>query len=329
MTVLISGGAGYIGSHTVLNFLDAGETPVIIDNLSTGFDWLVPEGVQLYQEDIGDKDAVTGIMRRHGIETVIHFAGSIIVPESVENPLKYYRNNTVNTQSLLEACVETGVKHFLFSSTAAVYGDPEVIPVPEDAPLAPMSPYGTSKLMTEFMLRDVCAAHDLKYTALRYFNVAGADPKGRSGQATLNATHLIKVASETALGKRDSMSVFGRDYDTSDGTAVRDYIHVSDLATAHRLAVERLRRGGDSAVMNCGYGRGFSVLEVIDAVKKVSGVDFSVVDAPRRAGDSPKVVADSTRARSELQWQPEHDDLEEIVRNALNWEDSLSRRNRM
>ncbi|MHA7773707.1 UDP-glucose 4-epimerase GalE [Roseibium sp. M-1] len=329
MTVLITGGAGYIGSHTVLNFLDAGETPVIVDNLTTGFDWLVPEGVPLHVADIGDKNSISALMRQYGIETVIHFAGSIIVPESVENPLKYYRNNTANTQVLLEACVENGVKHFLFSSTAAVYGDPELIPVPEDAALAPLSPYGTSKLMTEFMLRDVAAAHDLTYTALRYFNVAGADPRGRSGQATANATHLIKVACETALGKRDSMSVFGRDYDTPDGTAIRDYIHVSDLATAHRLAVERLRRGGESAVMNCGYGRGFSVLDVIRAVKKVSGVDFDVVDAPRRAGDSPKVVADSGRARSELDWRPENDDLEQIVRNALSWEDSLSRRNRI
>ncbi|MBN9669646.1 UDP-glucose 4-epimerase GalE [Roseibium aggregatum] len=329
MTVLITGGAGYIGSHTVLDFLDAGEVPVVIDNLSTGFDWLVPENVSLYIEDIANRDNVAEILRKHEIDTIIHFAGSIILPESIENPLKYYRNNTVNSLGLMEEAVANGVKHFVFSSTAAVYGLPDSVPVPETAPLRPQAPYGTSKLMTEQMLSDVARAHDLTFTALRYFNVAGADPRGRAGQATLNATNLIKVACETAVGKREAITVFGEDYDTPDGTAIRDFIHVTDLATAHRLAVERLRRGGGSLIANCGYGRGFSVLDVIRSVKSASGKDFQVHMGPRRPGDCPEVVADNRLALAELNWKPELDDLDQIVGDAYRWEDSLSRRNRI
>ncbi|ADZ71453.1 UDP-glucose 4-epimerase GalE [Polymorphum gilvum] len=329
MAVLVTGGAGYIGSHMVRSLLDAGETPVVVDNFSTGFDWLVPEEVPLVTADVGDLATIEAVIEAHGIDAVIHFAGSIIVPESVADPLKYYRNNTAASRSLIEACVNKGVGTFIFSSTAAVYGDPVSVPVDEDAPLAPLSPYGTSKLMTELMLRDVAAAHAFRYTALRYFNVAGADPEGRTGQATKNATHLIKVACETALGKRDEMAIFGTDYATPDGTGVRDYIHVSDLVEAHRLALSRLRTGGDSLVMNCGYGEGYSVRQVIDAVKAVSGIDFAVRIAPRRAGDSPRVVAASERVRRELGWVPHHDDLETIVRHALAWEQSLTARNRL
>ncbi|WP_298815851.1 UDP-glucose 4-epimerase GalE [uncultured Roseibium sp.] len=329
MSVLVTGGAGYIGSHTVLNFLDAGEAPIVVDNLSTGFDWLVPEGIPFYKQDIADKDAVTAIMLEHKVDTIIHFAGSIILPESIENPLKYYRNNTANSLGLMEAAVAANVKHFVFSSTAAVYGLPDSVPVAETAPLRPEAPYGTSKLMTEQMLLDVANAHDLTITALRYFNVAGADPRGRAGQATHNATNLIKVACEAATGKRSSMTVFGQDYDTPDGTAIRDYIHVSDLAMAHRLAVERMRQGGSNLIVNCGYGRGFSVLDVVRAVKKASGTDFAVEMGERRPGDCPEVVAQSSLARAELGWRPELDTIDQIVGDAYRWEDSLTRRNRV
>lgn len=329
MSNLITGGAGYIGSHTVLDFLDAGETPVVVDNLSTGFDWLVPANVPFHNIDIADAGAVSEILREHAIDTIIHFAGSIILPESIENPLKYYRNNTANSLGLMEAAVRCGVRHFVFSSTAAVYGLPEKAPVAESAPLRPQSPYGMSKLMTELMLADAARAHDLTFTALRYFNVAGADPQGRSGQATLNATNLIKVACEAAAGKREAITVFGEDYDTPDGTAVRDFIHVTDLARAHRLAVERLRSGGQSLIANCGYGRGFSVLEVIEAVKAASGRDFPVEIGARRPGDCPEVVADSNLVRSELSWHPELDDLTRIVADAYAWEERLALRNRI
>ncbi|WP_422375487.1 UDP-glucose 4-epimerase GalE [Roseibium sp.] len=329
MTVLITGGAGYIGSHTVLSFLDAGETPVVIDNLSTGFDWLVPENVPFFQYDIADRDAVEDVLRAHSIETIIHFAGSIILPESIENPLKYYRNNTVNSLGLVEAAVACGIKHFVFSSTAAVYGQPDSVPVSEAAPVHPEAPYGASKLMTERMLQDTSRAHDLTVTALRYFNVSGADPEGRAGQATRDATNLIKVACETALGKRPALTVFGQDYDTPDGTAIRDYIHVSDLAAAHRLAVERMRQGGGNLVANCGYGRGYSVLDVVRAVKTVSGNDFTVEMGERRAGDCPEVVADSRLARSELNWTPSLDNIDRIVGDAFRWEQALGRRNRV
>ncbi len=326
MTTLITGGAGYIGSHMAHCLVRSGESVVVLDNLTTGFGWALPAGAHLVVGDVSDTALVGRLLADHGIEAVIHFAGSVIVPESVSDPLKYYRNNTSASRSLIEACVTAGVDKFIFSSTAAVYGDPSSVPVPEDAPLVPLSPYGMSKLMTELMLKDVSAAHDFRYTALRYFNVAGADPQGETGQSTPQATHLIKVACETALGQRPQMSLFGTDYETADGTGVRDYIHVSDLVEAHRLALLRLRAGGGSAVMNCGYGEGYSVRQVIETVKVVSGVDFKVVEAPRRAGDSPLVVADSALARQELGWQPKYNDLELIVRHAFSWEEKLKAR---
>ena len=278
--------------------------------------------------DIGEADLLEALFEDASIDAVIHFAGSIIVPESVSDPLKYYHNNTGNTQALISACVRHGVKNFIFSSTAAVYGNPQTVPVPEDAPLEPISPYGRSKLMSELILRDVAAAHDFRYAALRYFNVAGGDPAGRTGQSTANATHLIKVACEAALGKRDELVVFGSDYATSDGTGIRDYIHVSDLVAAHRLALDHLRTSGQSAVLNCGYGHGASVLQVVEAVKRVAGIDFAVRQAERRPGDAAKIVAKADMARTLLGWQPRHDDLDVIVRHALDWEKHLSERNR-
>ena len=328
MAVLVTGGAGYIGSHMVWELKDHGRDVVVLDNLTTGFDWLLPGDVELAVGDVSDTGLVETLLRDHKVDAVVHFAGSIIVPESVENPLKYYANNTMASLSLIDACVRQGIRHFVFSSTAAVYGDPETVPVPETAPLQPVSPYGTSKLMTEMMLRDVAAAHDFHYCALRYFNVAGADPQGRSGQSTENATHLIKIACEAALGKRDSLTVYGDDYDTPDGTGVRDYIHVADLAAAHRLALDYLTAGGASAAMNCGYGKGFSVLQVIDRVKAVSGVDFPVHHTGRRAGDSHEIVARSELVRETLGWQPAHNDLDEIIAHALAWEKKLAVRNR-
>jgi UDP-glucose 4-epimerase len=329
MTVLITGGAGYIGSHMVRCLLDAGETPLVVDNLVTGFDWLVPEGVPFIQADVGDVARMEQILKEHAVEAVIHFAGSVVLPESVSNPLKYYRNNTAVSRNVIEACVNAGVDKFIFSSTAAVYGDPDEVPVREDAPLRPQSPYGLSKLMTELMLKDVAAAHPFRYTALRYFNVAGADPQGRTGQATLNATNLIKIACETALGKRDHMTIFGTDYPTIDGTGVRDYIHVWDLVEAHRLALLRLRAGGGSVVMNCGYGKGSSVRQVIDAVQAASGATFDVRLGERRPGDMPEVLAANEIILRELNWQPKHQDLNVIVRHALDWEAALARRNRI
>ena len=327
MAVLVTGGAGYIGSHMVWELIDAGEEVVVIDRLSTGFDWAVAPEAKLVRGDIADQELVGRLIRESGIDAIIHFAGSIVVPESVADPLGYYENNTCKTRSLIETAVREGVKHFIFSSTAAVYGAAGVEPVREDARLAPESPYGLSKLMSEWMLRDAAAAHPLRYTALRYFNVAGADPKGRTGQSTKGATHLIKVASETALGKRASMQVFGTDYATPDGTCVRDYIHVSDLAAAHRLALQRLRAGEGNLVANCGYGHGYSVLEVIDSVRRVHGGDFEVSTGGRRAGDADSVVANSDLARREFGWKPAHDNLDGIVRDALNWERLLTRKN--
>jgi len=329
VTVLVTGGAGYIGSHMVWELLDHGEEVVVLDRLSTGFDWAVPEAAELVVGDIGDQALLEETIKRRNVDAVIHFAGSIIVPESVADPLGYYLNNTVKSRALIESAVRCGVKHFIFSSTAAVYGTPRKNPVTEDEPLLPESPYGTSKLMTEIMLRDTAAAHDFAYTALRYFNVSGADPKRRTGQSTKGATHLIKVACETATGKRASMEVFGTDYPTPDGTCVRDYIHVSDLVNAHFLALQRLRSGGGSLVANCGYGRGYSVLEVIDAVKQVSGKDFKVVESGRRPGDAVAIVASAERCFAELGWRPEHDDLREIVSDALRWEEILAKRNRV
>jgi UDP-glucose 4-epimerase len=323
MTVLVTGGAGYIGSHMVLELLDSGESVIVLDNLSTGFRWAVPANATLVVGDVGDQELVRSIVRKHGVQSILHFAGSIVVPESVADPLGYYHNNTVKSRALMEVAVEMGVKNFIFSSTAAVYGMPKENPVGEDAPLNPMSPYGSSKMMTEIMLADTARAHDFRYVALRYFNVAGADPKGRSGQSTPNATHLIKVASEAALGKRPCLEVFGTDYATPDGTCIRDYIQVTDLARAHLAALRHLRDGGSADVFNCGYSKGFSVLEVIDAVKRVSGADFEVRLSARRPGDPAAIVAASDKIRVRLGWRPIYDNLDTIVRQALAWETHL------
>ncbi len=323
MAVLVTGGAGYIGSHAVLELLDAGEKPVVLDDLSTGFRWAVPEGVPLIVGDDGDEALIAETIRRHDVDAIIHFAARIVVPNSVADPLGYYLNNTAKARTLIAAAVAGGVTRFIFSSTAAVYGEPEHLPVTEDETLKPLSPYGRSKLMVEWILEDVARAHDFNYVVLRYFNVAGADPKGRSGQSTPNATHLIKVAAQTALGRRPEMQVFGTDYPTSDGACVRDYIQVSDLARAHVDALRHLRAGGGNLTANCGYGRGFSVLQVIEAVKRVSGVDFKVVYAPRRPGDPAAIVAANDRIRQTLGWTPRYDNLDEIVKQALDWERRL------
>ena len=326
MTILITGGAGYIGSHMVHALADTGEAVVVIDNLSTGFRWAIPDRVPLIVGDVGDGDLLGSLIREHKIDAIIHFAGSIVVPESVREPLRYYLNNTVKSRTLIEAAVKGGVRHFIFSSTAAVYGNPPKVPIGEDAATAPMSPYGSSKLMTEVMLRDAGEAHGLRHAILRYFNVAGADPEGRTGQSTAGATHLIKVAVEAAIGRRQQISVFGTDYPTPDGTCIRDYIHVSDLARAHSDALRYLRAGGESITLNCGYGRGFSVLEVIATVKAVSGVDFRVELAGRRPGDPAQIVAAADRARAVVGWRPQYDDLPTIVRHALAWERALGSR---
>jgi UDP-glucose 4-epimerase len=323
MTVLVTGGAGYIGSHMVLALLEAGERVVVLDNLSTGFGWAVPAGAPLVTGETGDEALVARIIAEHEVDAVIHFAASIVVPDSVSDPLGYYRNNTANSRALMECAVKGGVRRFIFSSTAAVYGNPAKVPVGEDDATAPMSPYGSSKLMTEIMLRDAGAAHGLDYAILRYFNVAGADPLLRGGQSTKGATHLIKVAVETALGKRARMDVYGTDYQTPDGTCIRDYIHVSDLVAAHSDALAYLRAGGAPVTLNCGYGHGFSVLEVIDTVKRVSGVDFRVDRIGARPGDPARIVANSDRARQLLGWRPEFDDLATIVGHALAWERKL------
>ena len=325
LSVLVTGGAGYIGSHAVLALVDAGWPVAVIDDLSTGFRWAVPEGVPFYEGDVEDAALLARIFAEQGTRAVMHFAGSIVVPESVTDPLKYYHNNTVKSRALIAAAVAAGVPHFIFSSTAATYGTPEVSPVTEETPRLPINPYGTSKLMTELMLADVANAHPLNYCALRYFNVAGADPQGRTGQSTAGATHLIKVAVEAALGKRDHVDVFGTDYATPDGTGVRDYIHVSDLAAAHVLALEALiAEPGRSLTMNCGYGRGFSVLEVLDAVERATGVAIARRMAPRRPGDSGSLISDNARIRATLPWVPRHADLDEIVGHAFAWERKLA-----
>lgn len=329
MAILVTGGAGYIGSHMVWRLVDAGETVVVADRLSTGFEWAMAPEATLMRGDIGDAAFLDEVFTAHSIESIIHFAGSIVVPESVADPLSYYDNNTVKSRLLIAKAVEHKVDKFIFSSTAAVYGNVGSELVKENAPTLPESPYGRSKLMTEFMLTDTAAAHDFRFTALRYFNVSGADPKGRTGQSTLGATHLIKVACETATGKRKSMQVFGTDYDTPDGTCLRDYIHVTDLVNAHYLALQRLRNGGASLVANCGYGQGFSVLDVVNAVRRVSGSDIDVEYVARRAGDAMSVVANSDRAQVEFGWKPQYADLEFIVRTALDWEKSLARRNQI
>jgi UDP-glucose 4-epimerase len=323
MTVLVTGGAGYIGSHLVHALVESDESVVVLDNLSTGFKWAIPTDAKLVIGETGDDALVTRLIAEREVSAIIHFAASIVVPESVSNPLGYYRNNTVNSRALIECAVRGGVKQFIFSSTAAVYGNPAKVPISEDDAVAPMSPYGSSKLMTEIMLRDAGIAHGLDYVILRYFNVAGADPSLRTGQSTRGATHLIKVAVETALGKRAKIELFGTDYPTPDGTCIRDYIHVTDLVHAHANALSYLRAGGRSATLNCGYGHGFSVLEVIDMVKRVSGVDFRVDRAGRRPGDPARIVAQSDRARDLLGWKPQFDDLATIVAHALAWEREL------
>jgi UDP-glucose 4-epimerase len=325
MTVLVTGGAGYIGSHMVLALAEAGESVVVIDNLSTGFSTSLPEGVPLFIGDAADENLVEGVIAAHGVESIVHFAGSVVVPDSLRDPLGYYRNNTMTTRSLLNTAVKCGVNRFIFSSTAAVYGNPERMPVTEDAPTRPLSPYGSSKLMAEIMLHDVAAAHGMNYVVLRYFNVAGADPHARIGLATVGATHLLKIAVEAATGQRAKIDVFGTDYPTPDGSCVRDFIHVSDLAQAHRAALSYLRGGGVSTTLNCGYGSGTSVLETIEAVRRVSGRNFAVQYAPRRPGDIMTMVADTRRIAATLDWTPQYADLETIAAHALAWEEKLFR----
>lgn len=322
MRVLVTGGAGYIGSNMVLGLLDRGDEPVIVDSLITGYREAIPEGVPFYQGDIADEALVGKILRDEKIEAIVHFAAFIVVPESVTDPLGYYLNNTVKTRALIAAAVGAGIDKFVFSSTAAVYGTPETNPVDEKSPVFPESPYGNSKLMTEMILRDVEVAHGMRHGILRYFNVAGADLQMRSGQRLEAATHLIKVASQAATGKRDGMSVFGTDFPTPDGTGVRDYIHISDLIGAHLVALDRLVDGAKSFTANCGYGHGFSVLEVIDAVKRVSNSSFEVKLEDRRLGDPAEIVADASKMRG-FGWQPKHDNLETIVRSAIDWETTL------
>ncbi|WP_375427886.1 UDP-glucose 4-epimerase GalE [uncultured Sphingomonas sp.] len=323
--VMVTGGAGYIGSHAVLALLDAGHEVVVLDNLVTGFDWAVDPRAALVVGDVSDDEAVRGALQGHGVRAIMHFAGSVVVPESVTNPLKYYRNNTAASRALIESAVACGVPHFIFSSTAATYGTPDRVPVRETDPTVPINPYGTSKLMTEAMLRDVAAVHALNYCALRYFNVAGADRQGRAGQSTAGATHLLKIAAEAATGKRDSVGVFGTDFPTPDGTGVRDYIHVSDLAAAHVAALDLLvAEPTRSHTLNCGYGRGFSVLEVLDAVDRVTNMRVDRRLEGRRPGDPAELVADNAAILNTIDWRPRHDDLDLIVRDALAWERKLA-----
>ncbi len=326
MTILITGGAGYIGSHMVYAAQEIGEDVVVIDNLSTGVRALVPETAPFFNGDVGNQTLIRSLISRYGITAVLHFAGSVIVPESVEQPLSYYDNNVVASRNLLEACVGTGVKQFIFSSTAAVYSGPAPNPVDETAPVAPVTPYGRSKLMTEWILQDCARACDLRYVTLRYFNVAGADPKRRTGQSTPYATHLIKRACQAALGRIPYLEIYGTDLPTKDGTGIRDYIHVTDLVDAHAAALQHLKGGGRSLTLNCGYGQGFSVRQVIDAVSKVAGHRFPTRDAPPRQGDMVEIVADPTKLQQTLNWQPRHNDLQQIVATAYEWERHLNRR---
>src|SRR6266700_465627 len=325
MTVLVTGGAGYIGSHTVLALAEAGEDVVVIDDLSTGFSTYLPEGVPLFIGDAGDENLVEGVIAQHNIESIIHFAGSVVVPDSMRDPLGYYRNNFMTARNLLNVAVKRGINRFIFSSTAAVYGNPDLVPVPEHAPTRPLSPYGSSKLMTEIMLHDVASAHRMNYVVLRYFNVAGADPQARIGLATVGATHLLKIAVEVATGQRAKIDVFGTDYPTPDGSCIRDFIHVCDLAQAHRAALSYLRDAGKSVTLNCGYGRGYSVIETIEAVRRVSGRNFAVQYAGRRPGDIMTMVANTNRIRNVLDWTPQYDNLETIAKHALAWEEKLFR----
>lgn len=323
MHVLATGGAGYIGCHVVLALREAGYPVVVLDNLSTGNRQMVPSDIPFVKGDIADRELTEQIIERYGISAVIHLAGSIVVPESVRNPLEYYRNNTCASRNLIASCVSKGVQHVVFSSTAAVYGHPVMVPITEDMPTMPMNPYGASKLMTEWILRDTAAAHDLTYVSLRYFNVAGADPQRRAGQSTRVATHLLKVACEAVVGRREYIQIFGTDYDTPDGTCIRDYIHVSDLADAHVRAVEYLASGGENIALNCGYGRGHSVLEVLSEVQNSAETRLDLRCTSRRPGDPPALVADVTRLRQTLLWTPRLDDLPAIVRTALDWERQL------
>jgi len=327
MSILVTGGAGYIGSHMVWELIDHGEEVVVLDNLVTGFEWAVAPQAKLIIGNIADRALVENIIRDHNIDAIIHFAGSVVVPESVKNPLKYYHNNTSNTRTLIETAVRCNVEQFIFSSTAAVYAAPNNLqPIREDALLVPMTPYGTSKLMSEMMLRDTAKAHGMRYVMLRYFNVAGADPQVRTGLSTRGATHLIKIACEAATGKRDGMDMYGADYDTPDGSGIRDFIHVSDLVNAHYAALEFLRQGGRKFTGNCGYSKGYSVLEVIEAVKRISGNDFPVRIAARREGDIPAIVADSNRMMGRLNWQPRYANIDTIITHALAWEKKLAER---
>jgi UDP-glucose 4-epimerase len=327
--VMVTGGAGYIGSHAVLALLDAGYEVVVVDNLVTGFDWAVDSRAALVEANVADDTKVRAAIRDHGVKAIMHFAGSVVVPESVSDPLKYYRNNTAASRALIESAVVEGVPHFIFSSTAATYGTPDKVPIAEGDPTVPINPYGMSKLMTEAMLRDVAAAHPMNYAALRYFNVAGADPKGRSGQSTIGATHLIKIAVEAATGKRSHVGVYGTDFNTPDGTGVRDYIHVSDLAAAHVAALELLiAEPAQSHTLNAGYGTGFSVLEVLDAVDKVTNMTIDRRLEGRRAGDPAALIADNSAILAALPWRPRHADLDGIVRDALAWERKLAERQR-
>ncbi len=324
MSILVTGGAGYIGSHMTLALADRGEDVVVLDNLSTGVRRQVAEAATFVEGGVGDKRLVRDLLTRHRVEAVIHFAGSVVVPESVENPLLYYANNTAASRDLIESCLACGVKKFIFSSTAAIYGVTDQAMIPEDAPKLPASPYGRSKLMTEWMLEDVAHASEFRYVALRYFNVAGADPKGRSGQSTPRATHLIKRACQAGLGQVPYLGIFGTDYPTPDGTGIRDYIHIADLIGAHVLALDRLGKGGESGVFNCGYGRGFSVREVIGAVERAAGISLPVKELPRRPGDPPMIVSNPAKLKAELGWRPAHESLDEIVASALNWERRLN-----
>jgi UDP-glucose 4-epimerase len=327
MAILVTGGAGYIGSHMVWRLLDAGETVVVIDDLTTGHDWAVPGQAYFIQGDVDARDTLERACALADIDAVIHFAGSVIVPESLADPLKYYRNNTCASRALIENCLSLGIEKILFSSTAAVYGEPDTCPVSETAPTVPTTPYGTSKLMVEQILCDTARATGLRYGALRYFNVAGADPQGRAGHSATGATHLLKVACEAALGIREGITVHGTDYPTRDGTAERDFIHVSDLVDAHFLALHHLREGGNSFTANCGYGRAYSVLDVIDAVGKAAGRDFPVHLGPRRDGDSARVIADNRALLELFDWKPAYGDLALIARHALDWEKRLLARN--
>src|ERR1051326_840015 len=324
MTVLVTGGAGYIGSHMVCGLLDRGEDVVVLDNLSTGTRGLVPPQAQFVESSVADGALVRKLMRDSGIDAVIHFAGSIVVPDSVQNPLQYYLNNTVASRELLAACVECRVGKFVFSSTAAVYGIPDKVPVMESAALSPINPYGRSKLMTEWMLEDAAQAHDFRYVALRYFNVAGADPAGRTGQSTPRATHLIKRACQVALDRVPVLDIFGTDFPTKDGTGVRDYIHVTDLVAAHALALDHLRQGGRSAVLNCGYGHGFSVRQVVETLANLAGHKLPIRESARRPGDVAEIVADPSKLQAQLGWKPNYNDLQQIVSTAFAWERRLN-----